>query len=119
VDGVVGLWNCVGKRVRERMAEGRAQFRGLELSLAITFSLKLLPPRYQSNRETQIPWYNFKLFTKSQFKYALRDTEEFEFLDLVEFMVVAFSVETVIAGSADNLVARIGNECRYGGWEVE
>jgi len=43
--------------------------------------------------------------TKSQFEFVPRDTEEFEFLDLVDSGGVAMSVETVI-------------RCRHGGQEI-
>ena len=33
---------------------------------------------------------------KSEFEFVLRDTEEFEFLNLVDFGDVAFPIETVI-----------------------
>ena len=37
---------------------------------------------------------------KSQFEFVLRDTEESEFLDMVDFWEAAFSVETVISFAA-------------------
>ena len=44
-----------------------------------------------SNSSVQI-----QIEPKSEFEFVAQDTEEFEFLDLVDFGDVAFSVETVL-----------------------
>ena len=61
------------------------------------------PPKSTKSRypnssvQTQIP-------LKSQFEFVLRDTEEYEWLDLVDFGVVAFSVENVISRSLQEII---------------
>jgi len=112
VAGVVELWNCVGKRVRERLVEER----GVELGVDYDIFTEIATPPTSIKSRNSNSSVQIQIIPKSQFEFALRDTEEFEFLDLVDFRVVAFSVETVIVGwSADNLVAQIESEWRYGG----
>jgi len=59
-------------------------------------SLKMISPRNPWNPETQIPRYKFKLKQKINLNLYCRDTEKFEFLNLVDFWCAAISVETVI-----------------------
>ena len=58
----------------------------------MTIFTDILHPRDLPDRETQIPWYKFKL---NQNLNVPRVTEESEFLDLVDFGGVASSVEQI------------------------
>jgi len=67
--------------------------------------LKMLHPRNPPNRDTPIPHVQIQIQLKSQliqiqlksqFEFVMRDIAESELLDLVDFGVVEFSVETVI-----------------------
>ena len=53
------------------------------------------PPKSTKSRNSN-SLVHIQIKSKPQFDFVLRDTEEFEFLDLVDFGVVAISLETVI-----------------------
>jgi len=56
----------------------------------------MLRPRNPPNAKTQIPQYLAEQKSNSDFGLIWICTEEFEFLDLVDFRCVAFSVKIVI-----------------------
>ena len=56
----------------------------------------MLPPQNPPNQETQISRYTFKLNQYLNSKFAPRDTEKSEFLDLVYFGGVAISVGPIL-----------------------
>jgi len=53
------------------------------------------PPKSSKSRNSSSS-VQIQFEPKSQFEFVTQDTEEFEFLDLVDFGDVVFSVETVI-----------------------
>ena len=53
-----------------------------------------LPPKYTTSRKPSSS-VQIQIHRNSQFDCVLRDTEESEFLDLVDFEDIAFSVENV------------------------
>jgi len=64
----------------------------IDLAYIWQFPLKLAHPRNPPNPETEILRYN-QIRPKSQFECVPRDTEKSEFLDLVDVVGVAISVE--------------------------
>jgi len=60
------------------------------------FTENTTPPKSIKSRNTKSS-VQIQIKPKSKFEFVPRDTEDFEFLDLVDFGGVAISVETVIS----------------------
>ena len=66
----------------------------------VTVSAEIATPPISTNSRNSNSSVQIQINPKSQFELVLRDTKKFECLDLVEFVVVAFSVESVVIWQA-------------------